>query len=113
MQNPVKTNCLAMVSFASGLIAILCIGLIFGLQNVKETAGGILVGISDGIIMPLRNLSVLVALVTGVLALIQIKKKGGTEKGKIFAWLGIVLSTGWILFALIVGISFLLAEILH
>jgi hypothetical protein len=56
---------------------------------------------------------VFVALVTGILALTQIKKKGGTEKGKILAWTGIVLSTGWILFGWIVGIIFLLAEILH
>lgn len=112
MESSVKTNRLAIVSFVSGLIAILSIGLIFILYNSQETAGGI-ISITDGIIMPLRNLCVAVALVTGLLALRQIKKKDGTEKGKIFAWVGIVLGAGWIIFGLLVGITFLLAEILH
>jgi len=97
MESSVKTNRLAIVSFASGLIALLSIGLIFILYNSQETAGGI-ISITDGIIMPLRNLSVAVAIVTGLLALRQIKKKDGIEKGKTLAW---------------VGITFLLAEILH
>jgi hypothetical protein len=113
MDGSIKTNRLAIVSFASGLIAILSIGLIFALYNLQETTGGIIISITDGIIMPLRNLCVIVALVTGILALRQIKKKGGTEKGKILAWIGIVLSAGWIIFGLIVGMTFLLAEILH
>ena len=112
MDSSIKTNRLAIVSFASGLVAILSIGLIFIFYNSHETAGGI-VSITDGIIMPLRNLCVAVALVTGILALRQIKKRNGTEKGKIFAWFGIVLGAGWIIFGLVVGITFLLSEILH
>ena len=112
MDNSTKTNRLAIVSFASGLIAILSIGLIFILYNSQETAG-IIISITDGLIMPLRNLCVVVALVTGILALRQIKKKGGTEKGKILAWIGIILSAGWIIFGLLVGMIFLLAKILH
>ena len=113
MDGSIKTNRLAIVSFASGLIAILSIGLIFALYTSQQTAGGIILSITDGIIMPLRNLCVIVALVTGILALWQIKKKGGTEKGKILAWVGIVLGAGWIIFGLMVGATFLLAEILH
>lgn len=112
MESSIKTNRLAIVSFASGLIAILSIGLIFVLYSSQETAG-IIISIIDGIIMPLRNLCVVVALVTGILALRQIKKKDGTEKGKLLAWVGIVLGAGWIIFGLLVGITFLLAEMLH
>ena len=112
MDGSIKTNRLAIVSFASGLIALLSIGIIFVLYNSQETAGGI-ISITDGIIMPLRNLCVAVALVTGILALRQIKEKGGTRKGKILAWIGIVIGAGWIIFGLVVGLTFLLAEISH
>jgi len=112
MESSIKTNRLAMVSFISGLIAILCIGVIFAFYKLQETKAG-LIGITDGIIMPLRNLCVAVALVTGILALRQIKKKNGTEKGKIFAWIGIFIAAGWIIFGLLVGVAFMLGESLH
>ena len=112
MQSSVKTNRLAIVSFASGLIAIIGIIIIFVIYRTPETAGSI-ISITDGVIMPLRNLSVGVALLTGILALREIKKKEGTEKGKILAWFGIVLGAGWILFGLLVGLTFSLAEILY
>ena len=112
MESSIKTNRLAIVSFASGLIALISIGLIFVLYNSQEAAGSI-INITNGIIMPVRNLCVAVALITGIFALREIKKKDGTEKGKILAWFGIVLGAGWILFGLLVGITFLLAEILH
>lgn len=63
--------------------------------------------------VPLRKLCALIALVTGILGLTEIKKKDGIEKGKTLAWVGIVLGVGWILFGLLVGITFFLAEILH
>lgn len=106
-----KTNRLAIVSFISGLVALLSISLIFILYNLLESSDSIIT-ITDGIIMPLRNLSVVVALLTGFLALREIKKKGGTEKGKILAWVGIVIGAGWILFGLIVGFMFLLSDVL-
>ena len=112
MESSIKTNRLAIVSFVCGLIAILSIGLIFVIYNSQEPTGGI-INITDGIIMPVRNLCVVVALVTGILALRQIKKKGGTGKGKILAWVGIVIGAGWIIFGLVVGLTFLLAEISH
>jgi len=61
----------------------------------------------------LRNFCALTALVTGILGLREIKQKEVTEKGKTLAWVGIVLGAGWILFGLLIGIIFLLAEILH
>ena len=112
MESSMKTNRLAIVSFASGLIALISIGLIFVLYNSQEAAGRI-INIINGIIMPVRNLCVAVALITGIFALREIKKKDGTEKGKILAWFGIVLGAGWILFGLLVGITFLLADLLH
>jgi hypothetical protein len=47
-----------------------------------------------------------VAVVTGILALREIKKKGGTEKGKILAWIGILLGAGYLLFGLLIFIIF-------
>ena len=60
-----------------------------------------------------RNLCAPGALITGLLALIEIKKKGGAEKGKLFAIAGIVLGAGWIILGLIVGLIFLLGEHFH
>ncbi len=105
-----KINPLALISFISGLTALLSIGIIFAIYNLSELTDGILF-ITDGILMPVRNLAVLTALVTGILALIIIKKTGGVEKGKIYAWIGIVLGAGWLLFGLLVGLIFLLSYV--
>jgi hypothetical protein len=111
MDRGYKINRLAIVSFVSGLVALLSISLIFILYNVLEISGSIIT-ITDGIIMPLRNLSVVVALLTGILALREIKKADRAEKGVILAWVGIVIGAGWILFGLLVGLMFLLSDIL-
>ena len=107
-----KTNHLPIISFVSGMIALICIVLIFAFYNSSETAGRIS-NITDGIIIPIRNLCVIVTLLTGILAVKGSKKTGGTKKGRILSWFGIVVGAGWILFGLIVGLTFLLAEILH
>ena len=107
-----KTHTLAIISFVSGMIALIGIVLIFAFYSLAETAGSFS-NITDGIIMPVRNLCVIVTLLTGVLAVKDIKKTGGTKKGKIMSWFGIVVGAGWILFGLIIGIIFTLAEILH
>lgn len=112
MEHSNKTNRLAIACFVSGVIALLCIVLIFVLYNSVETSNSI-IRITDGIIMPIRNLSVAVTLLTGILALHDIKKKGGTKKDKILTWSGIVIGAGWILFGSLVGLAFLLAKILH
>ena len=107
-----KTNQLAVVSFVSGIIALLCIVIIFVLYNSVETSKGI-IKITDGILIPARNFFIVVTLLTGFFALNDIKKKGGTQKSKILSWFGIVIGAGWIFFGLLVGVTFLLAEILH
>ena len=112
MRSPIKTNRLAIISFMSGLLDLFIIGTVFALYNLQGTTNGI-IRITDGIIIPVRNLGVVVALITGILALGKIKKKDGTEKGKILAWVGIIVGAGWILFGVLVGMTFLLAEILH
>lgn len=119
MQSIVKTNRLALISFISGLIAIVSIGIYIVVFNWVSSLSGPEAVNSVGylamadILVPVRNLSAGVALITGILALREIKKKSGAEKGKVFAWIGIVLGVGWILFALMVGVIFSLGELLY
>jgi len=117
MENSIKTNRLALISFICGLIALLSLGLyyaLFAINNITPTGpfGPTLVSIMD-ITVPVRNLLSTVSLITGILALLEIKKKEGTEKGKLLAWAGILLGAAWFLFRLIVGMIFLLSEILN
>lgn len=112
MDSSMKTNRLAIISFVSSLVAIVSVGLIFVLYNSQNNSR-IFIDITDGIIMPIRNLCIALALITGILALRDIKKKEGAEKGRILAWIGICLSAAWIIFGLGVGVSFLMGEILH
>lgn len=121
MESSVKNNRLAIVSFVSGLITVLSLGLYWALFAIAYPSSGVSAsGLADNVIrtildlsVSVRNLCAPVALITGILALREIKKKVGTEKGKILAWVGIALGTGWMIFGLLVGITFLLAEILH
>ncbi len=68
MQNPRKTNRLALVSFISGIMALITIAVVFIFYSSSETQGGA-ISIIDGIVMPIRNLSVGLALITGIFAL--------------------------------------------
>ena len=121
MENAIKTNRLSIVSFVSGLIALLSLGIFWGLLYFAlPSSAGYPAGPANRAIAaimdltaPLRNLCALTALVTGIFALIEIKKKGSIERGKTFAWTGIALGAGWILFSLLTGITFFLAEIIH
>ena len=101
-----KINRLAMISFVSGGLAYLLIALIFVVYNLLEPENAI-VNITDAVLMPLRNGLLVVALVAGILGLVDIKKKAGAEKGKGVAWVGIALSVGWFLFGLLIGLIFL------
>jgi len=83
MESSKKTHILAIISFVNGMIALICIVIIFAFYNSAKTTGGIR-NILDGIIMPVRNFSVIVTLLTGGLAVKDIKKTGGTKKGKCF-----------------------------
>ena len=112
MESSLKTNRMAIVSFVCGLISLLTISLIFLCYN-WEALVNVPVFITDGVLMPIRNLSVAGALITGVLALREIRGKAGSEKGKILAWVGILLGASWILLGLLTGLVFLLSEALH
>lgn len=105
MQKASTSNRLALVSFISGITALIAIAVVFIFYTSSETQGGA-ISIIDGIVMPIRNLSVGLALITGIFALREIKKTGGTTKDRIFSWFGIVIGTGWILFGIFVGLLF-------
>ena len=112
MDKPKKTNRLSIISFISGLIALLSTGGIFAFYNLMDPAGSILF-VTDGLLMPLRNISVVVALVTGILALRDLHKKGYTEKGKMLAWVGILMGAAWIIMSVFVGLVFVLSRIMQ
>ena len=116
MEISVKTNRLAIVSFVSGLIGLFSLGLtLFPVlfppspENLPEPTSPI--NIFMDLSRSVRDLGALVALLTGILALREIKRNAGTEKGKILAWVGIILGGGWILFRVLVAIFFILALI--
>jgi len=100
------TNRLAILSFISGMVALLSISLVFILYNLAAPES-VPLFITDGILIPVRNLSVVASLITGVLALRDIRRNPDTEKGKTLAWFGIIVGAGWILFGLLTGLAFL------
>lgn len=112
MENTVKTNRLAIVSSVSGLITLLSLSAFFplffsatpGNWPGPASPAGILMNVARSLLDP----GALVALLMGILALRDIKKKAGTEKGKTFAWIGIVIGGGWFLFRVLVAIYFIL-----
>jgi hypothetical protein len=117
MEKTLKTNRLALISFVCGLIALLSLAFyyaLFAINNITPTGpfGPTLVTIMD-LTVPLRNILSTVALVTGILAVLEIRRKAGTEKGRWLAWAGILLGAAWFLTRLVVGLVFLLSEILH
>lgn len=117
MKNSIKINRLSIVSFVSGLMALLSLGLYWVLFSVAfpsspEPANRALITIMD-LSVSFRNLCALTALVTGIFGLREIKKKDGMQSGKTLAWVGIILGGGWILFGVLTSITFLLAKILQ
>ncbi|MBA3073539.1 MAG: DUF4190 domain-containing protein [Anaerolineae bacterium] len=117
MQTSKRINRMALISFILGLIALLSLGLYWELQtlifshNTDEFANRVILPIMDGS-TTVRNFCALTALVSGIIALNQIKKAGQFEKRKLFAWIGIVLGSSWILFGIAVGFIFSLAKLL-
>ena len=105
MENTVKTNQLATVSFIGGLIALVSCGTVYLLpflwspENLPE-ATMTLIGALLYFPRSIYLLSAELSLIIGILALNEIKIAGGTEKGRTFAWIGIILGTGVILFQL-------------
>lgn len=104
----VRTNRLAIISFASGLLALLCIAGMLIAMSLAPTDYDLVGTLTSGILLPLRDLSVLVALVTGILALREIKQKKGAERGKTLAWLGIAIGIGWIALFILAAVLFFL-----
>ncbi len=104
----VRTNWLAVVSFVSGILALLCIAGTFVALSLPPTASELSFILLDRIFIPVRDLSVIVALATGILALREIKRKEGAEKGKTLAWLGIAIGMGWIVFFILAAVFFIL-----
>ena len=105
MEITVKTNQLAIVSFICGLIALVSFGTVYSLlffwspENLPEAAMTL---ISALLYFPrsIYLLSAELSLIIGILALNEIKIAGGMEKGRTFAWIGIILGAGVILFQL-------------
>ena len=106
-----KTNRLAIVSFVSAVIAlpsvVITILVLLNPGNLPEPESPINTVMDWS--RSVRDLFTIVALVTGILALREIKKKGGLEKGKTLAWIGIIIGAGWTLFRVVVALIFILA----
>jgi hypothetical protein len=99
MEITVKTNQLAIVSFICGLLALVSFGaahllvFLWSPENLPESTMAL---ITTVLYFP-RSLFLLFAelsLITGFLALREIEKQGGLEKGKTLAWAGIILGAG-------------------
>jgi len=107
MEKSAKINRMAMISFVSGFIVIALLG--FGMYwqsfPASPTYANTIRAILD-LSAYVQYLCAPVALLTGILALKQIQRKDGAEKGKVFAWIGIVLGAVYILFRLLVFIIF-------
>ena len=121
MEPAIRTNRLAIISSVSGLVVLISLGLyrIFFLLAYPtsngipgETINRFFLTLMD-LTVPVRNLSAAAAILVGIFALKEIKKKTGTEKGKLLALSGIMCGAGWILIGLLVGITFFIAELLH
>jgi len=96
-----------MISFVCGLIviALLGVGMYWQSFPASPTYANTIRIILD-LSVSVQYLCAPVALLTGILALKQIQRKDGAEKGKIFAWVGIVSGAGYIFFGLLVLIIF-------
>ena len=107
MKSSVKLNRLATVSLVSGLIvlALLSFGLYWLLFPSSPGYSDTIRALLD-ISVTVQYFCALVALITGILALRAIKKKAGTEKGKLFAWVGILTGAGYAAYGLLIFIIF-------
>ncbi len=119
METTIKTNRLAIASFVSGLIAlVLTLGVLFIRLSFYTSLQGTLPEPTDPTLARfefwttwagrLGSLAIYAAIIMGILALREIRRKGGTEKGRLFAWIGILIGGGWILFRVLVALYFIL-----
>lgn len=118
METTIRTNRLAIVSFATGLIAFLItIGAVFTVMSLLNaplgTDPGLAAGPETGLfaswIGGLAGFASVSAMATGVIALLGIRKSAGREKGRWLAWSGIGLGASWFLFRLAIALFFILA----
>ena len=107
MESTVKINRIATVSFVSGLtlIALLCFGLYWLLFPFSP--GYSKAHSHSPRIFCHSSISLCVIGVIDRRSCAQgHQEKGGTEKGKIFAWVGILTGAGYVAFGLLVFIIF-------
>lgn len=106
METTIKTNRWAIVSFVSGLTAFLILGALL-LVGVTASPGDLpertnpIMDVSRSAL----DLCTFLSLLTGILALRDIRRKEGMEKGKTLAWFGMALGAGG---RLLIAIYFIL-----
>jgi len=79
MEQPAKTNKLAMISFACGLLlaGLWIFQPVFALPHASYSIA--------------TEALIIASPLTGLLALIQLSRKKGAERGHLFAWFGILI----------------------
>lgn len=118
MEKSSKMNTLSIMSFYCGLLVLLSLGLYWFLAltpapTAAEFPSGIIDRVHQVIMdvsVRIRNFSAFVAVITGIIALREIKKSDKVEKGKTFAWIGLIIGVVWILMGVLVSSIFLLAR---
>jgi hypothetical protein len=98
---------MAKISFVSGLIVIALLG--FGLYWQSFPASppyAKTIRVILDLSVSVQYFCAPVAMLTGIFALRQIQRENGAEKGKIFAWFGVVSGAGNIFFGLLVFLIF-------
>ena len=119
MENKLKVNSLAIISFISGTIVFFSLGLYYALsqtllRNIDLFSLEILNRVPLVLMelsVPFRNIFAPLAVVTGVFGLREIKKNPQTQKGKSLAWIGMLFGGGWIVLGVLVSVVFLVAKI--
>ena len=121
MENKLKVNSLAIVSFISGIIVLFSLGLYYALSQIflrnldlfsLEILNRVPLVLME-LSVPFRNIFAPLAVVTGVFGLREIKKNPQTQKGKSLAWIGMLFGGGWIILGILVSITYLLAKVLQ
>lgn len=120
MENKLKVNSLAIISFISGTIVLFSLGLYYALsqtllRNIDLFSLEILNRVPLVLMelsVPFRNFFAPLAVLTGVFGLREIKKNPQIQKGKPLAWIGMLFGGGWIVLGVLVSVMFLVAKIL-
>ncbi len=121
MKQTVKTNTFALISFCCGLLVLVSLVLYWFLYLVPvRLPPRIPMVVIDRLhqeimdfSVTIRNYSALVAVITAILAFGEIKKKDGAEKGRFFAWIGLILGIVWIIIGVFISGVFMLARYMN